>query len=152
MKMLNNLLDKDFKVVEKNKILFAIPTIVILVALIVGVIYSMVFGSALNIGMDFSGGYTINLTLGNRLTDTTQESYYNQIDDIAESLVDADGNNYGLKIAQKQILGSGSDSAILIKYQAVTIPDDEDATTYMEEVNDAFEEALGALFAYNPLA
>ena len=60
---ISNLLEKDFKIVEKKKIWFIIPACIVAVAIAVMVIFGVTTGEPLNLGMDFTGGYTINVSL-----------------------------------------------------------------------------------------
>ena len=53
---ISNLLDKDLKIVEKKKIFFLIPVIIVAVTAIMMLIYGLVLGSPLNLGTDFTGG------------------------------------------------------------------------------------------------
>ena len=53
----NRLFEQDFKIVENKKKVFFAPVIVIVIAIIACIVYHFVFGSAFNLGMDFTGGY-----------------------------------------------------------------------------------------------
>lgn len=133
----SNLMDKDFKIVEKKKIWFLIPVCVICAAIVAMIIFGVTTGSPLNLGMDFQGGYTVNIKLGTKLTNDTYGSYRREIIDIIESLEDENGNNYKLKVASTQRQGSGEDAAIYVKYKAVA--SDE---IMEDEINPAIQEAL----------
>lgn len=99
---ISNLLEKDFKIVEKKKIWFIIPACIVAVAIAVMVIFGVTTGEPLNLGMDFTGGYTINVSLSTKLTDSTYQTYTEQVTDIIEALKDENGNSYGLKVANIQ--------------------------------------------------
>ena len=70
----NRLFKQDFKIVENKKKVFLIPAIVLVIALICGIIFGVTRGSALNLGMDFTGGYSVTVTFGTNLTDKLTKS------------------------------------------------------------------------------
>ena len=144
---ISNLLEKDFKIVEKKKIWFIIPACIVAVAIAVMVIFGVTTGEPLNLGMDFTGGYTINVSLSTKLTDSTYQTYTEQVTDIIEELKDENGNSYGLKVANIQRQGSGDTAALYVKYKAA--PDADDARMN-DEINPAIEEALGEVFKIIP--
>ncbi len=144
---ISNLLEKDFKIVEKKKIWFIIPACIVAVAIAVMVIFGVTTGEPLNLGMDFTGGYTINVSLSTKLTDSTYQTYTEQVTDIIEALKDENGNSYGLKVANIQRQGSGDTAALYVKYKAA--PDADDARMN-DEINPAIEEALGEVFKIIP--
>ena len=80
----DRLFQQEFKIVENKKKVFIVPAIILVVALIFGIVYHFVFGSAFNLGMDYTGGYKIQITLGNKLTDETYDDYKNLTVGIAE--------------------------------------------------------------------
>ena len=86
MKKLNNLLDKDFHIVEKRKLIFGIPIAILVVAVIMMIIFHFTLGSALNLGTDFTGGYSVDVKIGDRLTDDNRESYYERIEEALKSV------------------------------------------------------------------
>ena len=54
--------------VEKKKIWYLIPVAILVVSVIIGVIFNFTMSEGtLNLGMDFTGGYSITVRLGNRL-------------------------------------------------------------------------------------
>lgn len=114
-----NLLDKDFKIVQKKKIFFMIPAAIVLVAIIMMVIYGFALGSPLNLGMDFTGGYTINIKIGTQLTAENYNEYADKITKTVENLTDENGVSYKLKLSNMQRQGSGEQASIYIKYKAV---------------------------------
>ena len=77
----------DMRVVQNKKKWFMIPLIVLAVAIIMGVIYGTVLnGAVFNVGIDFTGGYTITVTIGTRLDDEGEREYFEkQIVDIIEN-------------------------------------------------------------------
>lgn len=130
-------MNKDFKLVERKKIWFLIPICIICVAIIAMIIYGVTMDAPLNLGMDFQGGYTVNVKLSTKLTNDTFGTYRNEIVDTIESLTDSNGNSYNLKVASVQSQGSGEDASILVKYKAVA------SDAIMEdEINPAIQDAL----------
>ena len=123
----NQLFQHDFQIVENKKKVFIVPAIILVVALIFGIVYHFVFGSAFNLGMDYTGGYKIQITLGNKLTDDTYNEYKNLTVGIAENLKDDEGKLYGIKISSVQRQGEADTAGLLLKYKAVG------SDEYMEE-------------------
>ena len=136
-----NLLDKDLKLVEKKKFWFLIPACIAVIAIVAMIIFHFVVGDALNLGMDFQGGYTVSVKLSTKLTDDTYGDYKRQITDIIENLTDDSGKGYGVKVSSVQRQGSGETAAIYIKYKAVA---DEDVME--DEINPAIQAALQEIF------
>lgn len=61
---------RDIKLVEKKKFWFGIPAIVLVIAIIAGVIWGVATGGdVLNLGMDFTGGYSLTVKMGTTLDD-----------------------------------------------------------------------------------
>lgn len=117
---LNNLLEKDFHIVEKRKVFFAIPIAILIVMAILMIIFRFTLGSALNLGTDFTGGYSVDVKLGNKLTDDNYTTYYSQIEDVLQSVTAENGKVYSIGISgAMQRQGSGDDSSIHVKYSAV---------------------------------
>lgn len=119
MKKLDNLLEKDLHIVEKRKILFAIPLAIIVVAIVTAIIFNFTLGSPFNLGTDFTGGYSIDVKLGNRLTDDNYNSYCRRIEDVLSTVTTEDGKEYSVRIDNMQRQGSGDSTAIHVKYHAV---------------------------------
>ena len=94
---ISNLLEKDLRIVEKKKLWFSIPAAIVLFAVIMAIVFQFTLGSAFNIGMDFSGGYTMNVKLGTNLTSSNKDDYVKLIEDVTENLSDSEGEKYGLK-------------------------------------------------------
>ncbi len=150
---LSNLLERDFKIVEKRKILYIVPAAIVVLAIIMGIIFQFTLGSAVNLGMDFTGGYTVEVELSTKLTDDNYDSYASQIEDIFENLSDDDGNKYGLKVSSMQKQGSGETAAIYVRYQSVKEEKGVDTQSLMEnEINIKLIEELNELFKITPSA
>ena len=74
------------RVVQNKKKWFMIPLIVFVLAIIMGVIYGVVFnGAVFNVGVDFTGGYAITVKIGTKLDDPDERKQYEDtIIDIIE--------------------------------------------------------------------
>jgi len=119
MKKLSNLLS-DVKIVEKRKWIFLAPVFVAVFALIMSLIFYFVSGSALNLGMDFVGGYTINVDVGAKLTDENTDDYKSRVTNIVEA--------HDVKVSQILVTGTGDDTALQIRFKSI------DGDNEMEEI------------------
>ena len=108
---ISNLLEKDFHLVEKKKIFFLIPVAIVVVTAIFMLVYGLVLGSPVNLGIDFTGGYSIDITLGTKLTDDNRAVYERQINEIFEDLSDENGESYGLKVSSIQLQGEAESAS-----------------------------------------
>jgi len=144
MKKLNNLLDKDFHIVEKRKLIFGIPIAILVVAVIMMIIFHFTLGSALNLGTDFTGGYSVDVKIGDRLTDDNRESYYERIEEALKSVPAENGKTYNITISgAMQSQGSGSSSSIHVKYAAVKGVSENEMAEYVNPaIIDKLEHAL----------
>lgn len=140
----DRLFQQDFKIVENKKKIFIIPAVIVVLALILGIIFRFTLGEAVNVGMDFTGGYSMTVTLGSELTDDNFADYEEKAKQIAKDLTDEEGNNYGLVISSVQRQGEASEAALLLKYKAVDKADAEK----MAEINAAFNKKLSAEMFY----
>lgn len=140
----DRLFQQEFKIVENKKKVFIAPVIIVAVALILGIIFKFTLGSAVNLGMDFTGGYSMTVTLGSKLTDDTFSGYETQAKQIAKDLTDANGEKYGLEISSVQRQGEASEAALLLKYKAVRGANEEK----MAEINGRLNDALAAEMFY----
>lgn len=136
----DRLFQQDYKIVENKKKVFIIPAVVVAVALILGIIFRFTFGSAVNLGMDFTGGYSMTVTLGSELNDNTFADYESLARRTAKDLTDESGEKYGLEISSVQRQGEASEAALLLKYKAVKGADE----TKMAEINERLNDALSA--------
>ncbi|MCM1367378.1 MAG: protein translocase subunit SecF [Roseburia sp.] len=139
MKKLENLLEKDFHIVEKRKVIFAVPLAIIFVAAILMIIFRFTLGSALNLGTDFTGGYSIDIMLGDKLTDSNYRSYCDRVENILESVTSDDGKTYSIRVDNMQRQGSGDNSTIHVKYFAVRGASESEM---IDDVNPAIQKAL----------
>ena len=141
----NRLFEQDFKIVENKKKVFAAPVIVVVIAILACIVYHFVMGSAFSLGMDFTGGYSISVTLGNKLTDETYDTYRNLAVDIAEGLKDDEGNDYGIKVSSVQRQGDADTAGLLLKYKSVGTEEE------METINEKLNAALSdSMFFFRP--
>ena len=69
---------------QNRKKWFAIPAIVLALAIIAGVVYGVVFnGAVFNAGVDFTGGYAITVSIGAGLdNEETRADYEERITDV----------------------------------------------------------------------
>ncbi len=136
---ISNLMNRDFKLVEKKKIWFIVPACIIAVAIVMMIIFGCVTGEPLNLGMDFQGGYTVNVKLSTKLTSSTAASYKSEIKEIIEGLTDENGNNYNIKVSSMQEQGSGESASVYVRYKAPHGISDE---VMEDEINPAIQSAL----------
>jgi len=130
------LMKNNFKIVEKKKWYFLVPLSIVIIALISAFIYKGTTGDALNLGMDFAGGYTININLGANLTEENTAEYKELVSEIITGLSDENGKNYGIKIDKIQTTGSGDATSLYVKYKAVG------SDAEMEEINEKLIDEL----------
>ncbi len=142
---ISNLLDKDLKIVEKKKIFFLIPVIIVAVTAIMMLIYGLVLGSPLNLGTDFTGGYSLDVTLGTKLTTENRAEYENQIRNIIESVKDENGSSYNVKVKGIQQQGTAESAALHIMYKV-----DAEERIMDEEINPKLQKELASIFKIIP--
>ena len=135
---LSNLIKQDARIVENKKWIFLVPAIVVVLALIMGVVFHFSDNSALNLGMDFVGGYTINVDVGANLTEENSGTYKQRVTEIVESYVDDEGNSYGIRVSQILVSGSGDDTALQVRFKSIA--NDEK----MQEIVDGIIEEIKA--------
>lgn len=134
MSKLSNLLERDKKIVEKRKIIFLIPVCLVVFALIMGIVFHFTAGSALNLGMDFAGGYTIDVNVGANLTEDNTDEYKKRVTDIVEGYkyTDEAGEEYSIKVKQILTTGSGDDTSLEVRF--LSVADDETMDKLVNEV------------------
>lgn len=139
-KRFENLLEKDFHIAEKRKIIFLIPLAIVVIAAIMMIVFRFTLGSAFNLGADFTGGYSVDIKLGNKLTDSNRNAYYSQIESVLDSVTAENGKTYKIDIAgAMQSQGSGDTASIRVRYTAVKGVTENDMSRY---VNPAIVAAL----------
>lgn len=138
-KSIENLLEKDLHIVEKRKVIFIIPAVIVFIAAILMIVYNFTLGSALNLGTDFTGGYSIDIQLGNRLNDSNYAVYCNRIENIMSEVTSENGTVYSVRIDNMQRQGSGSKSTIHVKYFSVKGASESEM---IDQVNPAVKNEL----------
>lgn len=92
-----------FNIIEKRKILFAIPCIIILA----GIICFAVFGG-LNADIDFTGGTAMEINLGTDYNEDAVREVYDSIDDVDVSSVQSSGKQSAIvkttEISQEKLV------------------------------------------------
>lgn len=139
---MNNLLpeEKKLHIVEKRKKWFAIPIIIISIAVAMGILWGFVFGSPLNLDIDFTGGYSITVTIGQSLTTENQDEYEERIESVFDNLVNDNGVKYDLSISDFTLQGEGSSTGLYVLYTT------SHSDTEMEDINEELEDALNYEF------
>ena len=105
--------------VEKKKIWYLIPVAILVVSVIIGVIFNFTMSEGtLNLGMDFTGGYSITVRLGNRLdNDDNRKEYEERITDIIENPSEhgiADVG--GMRVKRISMQGEGAEQALRVTF------------------------------------
>ncbi|HEY8443769.1 MAG TPA: protein translocase subunit SecF [Clostridia bacterium] len=137
MSQKQSLFNRDWHIVDKWKYFFIASGAIILLGLILLFIPQI----GLNLGIDFEGGYSMEIKYGAALTKDNFNEKLAQIEQVVENLKDSEGNSYNLKISRAQMQGKDENASILIRFKA--IGDEE----YMEKVTADLKQALiNALF------
>ena len=109
-----------FDVVQKKKIWFIVPAAILALAIVVGIIYGFVFeGDVFNLGMDFTGGYSLNVVLGTQLNDDAiKEEQEEKLKEIIESDITGENGEFisGLLVKSIALQGEGADMAFYVKF------------------------------------
>ncbi|MDE6618731.1 MAG: protein translocase subunit SecF [Clostridiales bacterium] len=136
----NNLMDQDFRIAEKRKLVFIIPLVIVVVAAIMMIVFRFTLGSAFNLGTDFTGGYSVDVKLGNKLTESNKQVYFDQIEEVFQSVTGDNGKTYKIDISgAMQLQGSGDTASIRVKYAQINGVSENEMSTY---VNPAIVTAL----------
>ena len=120
MKLIN-FENKNINLVEKRKIWFILPFIVVLIAIISGFIHGFISGSPLNLSMDFASGYSLTVNYGAGLTVDNQSEKEDEITAIIEGFTSGEGQHYGLKVDSfsRQSNKDESESSLNVKYKGI---------------------------------
>lgn len=135
----SKLLEKDFKIVGKKKIYFTISALIILIALVVGIICSLVPGAGgfFNKGFDMTGGYAMNV----KIFELTDENFNENADKLESVINDqtftVDGKSAKVRVSSMQFLNKDSDPCIRVFYTATASEEEMKAT-----VNPALKSAV----------
>ncbi|MCL2675554.1 MAG: hypothetical protein FWE84_03070 [Firmicutes bacterium] len=140
---LESLREKDLKIVEKKKIFFLMPAVVLIVAVIMGAIFGVILKAPLNLGVDFTGGYAVNVSVGTFVNDANYEEYSGKLQTVVKDFkFEYDGAEYGVNFKGIKRLGSGDGTSLRIDYRADgAIPRDR-RVAIMEELNKELVSAL----------
>ena len=145
----------DMRIVQNRKKWFAIPAIVLALAIIAGVVYGVVFnGAVFNAGVDFTGGYAITVSIGAGLdNEETRADYEERITDVIENPGEysaelADMNVKGLNVRSFSVQKEGADKELKVLFtapgysdsQMVGTDDSRDGIVYL--LCDAILEAV----------
>lgn len=132
LKGLDNLLEKDFRIVEKRKIIFGIPIAILVLSVIMMIVFHFTLGSALNLGTDFTGGYSVDVKLGTALTDNNRDHYYDRIEQALHNVTAENGKTYNISISGAlQSQGSGATGSIHVRYAAVNGVSETEMSNYV---------------------
>jgi len=157
---LDNLLQKDVKIVEKKRIFFIVPLGIIVLAVIVGFIWNAggVRGTFLNLSMDFTGGHVIQVNAGSSINSDNVQGHIDNIYDTlrearfnsAGELVDADygGDYYNIRINERGIttMGDETEPTIRIQFRAPTGIAAAQVDAWMSNVTELLAEELNNMF------
>ncbi len=117
----NSFSKKEHKIVEKAKIWFLIPVVIVLI----GAIMFAVFG--FNLGIDFTGGTVIEISVGSAFEGTNGEQVKQQYKTDIENVL----KDQGLKISYYQQSGNGEETKLIVRYQDI----DGKTEEQMEEIS-----------------
>ncbi|MCH5155482.1 MAG: protein translocase subunit SecF [Clostridiales bacterium] len=137
----DNLMENDFHIAEKRKLIFIIPLVILVIAAIMMIVFRFTVGSAFNLGTDFTGGYSVDVTLGNKLSNSNKQAYFDQIEEVFAAVTAENGKTYKVEISgAMQMQGTGSEKAsIHVKYSQVRGVSENEMSKY---VNPAIVSAL----------
>lgn len=137
---LSNLMENDFHIAEKRKLIFIIPLVILVVAAVMMIVFRFTVGSAFNLGTDFTGGYSVDVKLGNKLTENNKQIYFDQIEEVFQSVKAENDKTYKVDISgAMQLQGSGDTASIRVKYSQISGVSENEMSTY---VNPAIVTAL----------
>ena len=126
----------NVRFLSKYRIWFAVPLVVILIAIIVFSVFSIVNKDAqegMNLGIDFTGGTVMTVTMGATLDEGNNYAKYSEeLRDIIEEA--------GYNVSYVQRSGSGSEAGVMLKYQ------NKDAN--LEESNQAMKDQIVAKYSF----
>ena len=103
----------NVRFLSKYRIWFAVPIVVILIAVIMFSIFSVVnkdVQSGMNLGIDFTGGTVMTVTVGDELDDS---AVYDEYSKSLKKIVEDAG--YNVSYIQKS--GQGEEAGVMLKYQ-----------------------------------
>ena len=110
------------------------------VAAIMMIVFRFTMGSAFNLGTDFTGGYSVDIKLGNKLNEENRQTYYGKIEEVFTAVKAANDKTYKVEISgAMQSQGSGDTASIRVKYSQVKGVSESEMSRY---VNPAIISAL----------
>jgi len=139
MKPIDNLL-KDKKIIEKRKVYFTIWVGILVLGFAIAIVFAVINGKPFNYSTEYTGGYSISVRLGTKLTNSTADSYTKDITNIIQN-TKKDGKS--AKVVSTQRYGEDSTAGIRFKYNAVG--DD----SFMNELGDSIVESINAQYFAN---
>jgi preprotein translocase SecF subunit len=104
-------ISSKIKVAGKWNIYLLVPAVIVLIALIAFMAFSIANGTAqqgMNIGLDFTGGTALTVNMGTDLSDAEFDKLSAEFSKII--------SDKGFNVSASQRMGSGLDTAIYIKY------------------------------------
>ena len=148
MKNTGNFLNayQNFKVSKIKAFTFALPALIVVIALCVIIGIGATTGdyaNGVNIGIDFQGGTMLTVTLGDELINNYDENV-NKIVDAIENCKDANGNSVTVSYIQKLFEpGATSDPEAAVTFRYKNVSDDD---TVINELNENIIAAVDALY------
>lgn len=118
----NEFLKKDFNIAKNWKYYFAVPLVIILVAVIVFACIGF------NLGIDFTGGTIIKVNFGTDISNNDYNQYKSDIEKIVK--------NYGITNYSLQKEGTNDEGAISIKFQDIKGKNEEKMTKILSDIKD----------------
>lgn len=112
----------ELNIVEKKKIWFAIPAALLVLSVVIGIIYGFVFSEgAFNLGMDFTGGYSLTVKLGSELNDDDfraqkEEQIIDIIENPSKYNISTDRDISGLVVKSITMQGEGASQALYVRF------------------------------------
>lgn len=137
-KMVNKIenFSSKYSITDKYRIWFAFPLLIILITIIAFSVYAAVggdFSKGINLGIDFTGGTTLTVTMGEAIeAEDDFLSYANQCKEIIEGM--------GIEVNTPQKTGTGSESAIYLRYRNENANLQESNNAIVDAIVDAFPE------------
>ena len=126
----------NVKFLSKYRIWFAVPLVLILIAIIVFSVFSIVNKDAqegMNLGIDFTGGTVMTVTMGATLEEGDNfDKYSKELRDLVEDA--------GYNVSYVQRSGNGSEAGVMLKYQ------NKDAN--LEESNQAMKDQIVEKYSF----
>lgn len=127
-----SLMKRDWKIVDQWKYYFLISGLII----VLGIVLLCIPKIGLNLGIDFEGGYSMEIQYGGTLNRDNYDEKLAVVEKVVNNLKDEQGKPYNLEVSRAQMQGEAEGASILIRFKAIG---DED---YMETVTERLRSAL----------